>query len=146
MLQRFRNSPWVGAVITICAILWEGFWLIGPPLGIVKTERPFYLFWGLVALSIAAFQSFYTLMRENKQLKTQIGGNRPSIAPRNYRKQEEDQRFGLTVTNSEYDAYDVHIRDAPVGDSGYVLRFTRVQIAFLSLRFSSEEEVKALLR
>jgi hypothetical protein len=62
MLQRFRNSPWVGAVVAMCAILWEGFWLIGPPLGIVKAERPLYLFWGVVALSVAAFQSFYTFL------------------------------------------------------------------------------------
>jgi hypothetical protein len=48
--------------------------------------------------------------------------NRPFIAPRSY-KRHEDHRFGLTVTNSEYAGFHVHIPDAPVGESGYVLQF-----------------------
>jgi hypothetical protein len=38
-------------------------------------------------------------------------------------KKREDGRWGLTVTNSEYSAYDVHIPDAPIGESGYILQF-----------------------
>lgn len=49
-------------------------------------------------------------------------GNRPSIAPRSYKKRE-DGRFGLTVTNSEYAGFNVHIPNAPIGESGYVLQF-----------------------
>ena len=50
------------------------------------------------------------------------GANRPSLSPRSYKKREH-QGFGLTITNSEYDAYDVYIPAAPIGDTGYVLQF-----------------------
>ncbi len=62
------------------------------------------------------------LISENNQLKTQISGNRPFIAPRSYQR-GGDARYGLTVTNSEYAGYDVHIPGVPIGNSGYTLHF-----------------------
>jgi hypothetical protein len=53
------------------------------------------------------------------------GANRPSIAPRSYKKREH-QDFGLTVTNSEYTGYNVRIPDAPIGESGYILQFNGI--------------------
>ncbi len=63
----------------------------------------------------------------NKQYERRLqaerkSANRPSIAPRNY-KRREDHRVGLTVTNSEYAGYDVHIPPVPIGESGYILLF-----------------------
>lgn len=49
----------------------------------------------------------------------------PSFSPRSYKKQD-DNRCGLTITNSGYAAYDVQIPDAPVGDSDYILHFEGV--------------------
>ena len=49
---------------------------------------------------------------------------RPSIAPSSYK--QKDQSFGMTIVNSGYAAYDVHIPDVPVGDSGYVLQFAGI--------------------
>src|SRR5438132_13018412 len=126
MFGRIVRSAWTGAVACLCSIVWEGFWLIGPPIGIGSNDRKPYLLWGLVALSIAAFQAFYTLVRENRRLKERLNrGNRPCLAPDKYKKQSNG-RFGLVVSNSEYDAYDVHIPDANVGDSGYKLQFTGI--------------------
>jgi hypothetical protein len=129
MLAMFKGivaSPWTGAVTSLCSIVWEGFWLIGPPIGIGRNDRKPYLLWGLAALSIAGFQAFYTLLRENRRLKEKlIKGNLPCLAPDNYKKQS-DGRFGLVVHNSEYDAYDVHIPDTDVGESGYKLQFNGI--------------------
>ena len=125
MLRTILRSPWTGAVGAVLGLAWDAFWLVGPPLGLNEQDRKSYLLWGLIALSVSAFQAFYTLIRENRQLKERLHqrANRPFIAPRKY-ETHKTGRFGLTVTNSEYDAFDVHIPEAAVGD--YVLQFNGV--------------------
>jgi hypothetical protein len=72
MLRRILDSPWAGAVGAIGAFLWEGFWLMGPPIGLTARERTPYLVWGLAALGICAYQSFAALLRENDRLGKQL--------------------------------------------------------------------------
>jgi hypothetical protein len=117
----------------MCFILWEAFWLVGPPLGLTAKDRTPYLLWGLLALTIAGFQAFLTLMRDKRRLEEEIHrleaeakrGNRPCLGPSDYTHGPRFQ-FGLFVNNQEYAAYDVHIPDAPIADSGYVLHFQGV--------------------
>src|ERR1700737_848267 len=76
MRRRLRESPWVGAVGAIASFAWEGFWLIGPPLGYSVSDRKWYLFWGLVALAISNFQAFFVLLKQNKQLTAALDEKR----------------------------------------------------------------------
>jgi len=123
MFNMLINSPWTGAVLATLFVVWDGFWLIGPAIGLTKADRPWYLLWGLIAIWIAGFQSFFVLIRDNKRLQAESKrGNRPCLAPRDYTHGSHFQ-FGLLVNNSEYAAYDVHIPDAPMGASGYILHF-----------------------
>ena len=123
MFNRIAKSHWTGAVIALCFVVWNGFWLVGPAIGLTRADRPWYLFWGLTALVVAGFQSFFILIRENKRLQAEAKrGNRPCLAPRDYT-HGPNLQFGMLVNNSEYAAYDVHIPDAPIGDSGYILHF-----------------------
>ena len=72
MLHRVINSPFTGALGCLISIVWEGFWLVGPPVGLNGNDRGLYLRWGLVALAISCFQAFYTLIRENRRLKSEL--------------------------------------------------------------------------
>jgi hypothetical protein len=72
MRRRLRESPWVGAVGAIASFVWEGFWLIGPPVGYSISDRKWYLFWGLVALAISNFQAFFVLLKQNKHLSAAL--------------------------------------------------------------------------
>ena len=126
-MNQFRHfRQWVGAVLTH----WYG-WAGGTLISIVllvgqevwgwqpsKLQFVVILGLGLSWSTFAAWRDEHTI-----RLKAEASqGNRPFIGPRNY-KRREDQRVGLTVSNSEYAAYDVHIPDAPIGDSGYLLQF-----------------------
>jgi hypothetical protein len=73
MLKQLLDSPWTGAVIVLLSFVWEGFWLIGPPLG---SDRKTYLLWGLVALMVSAAQAFFVLTRENRGLKATLDEKR----------------------------------------------------------------------
>jgi hypothetical protein len=64
----------MGVVGAIASFVWEGFWLIGPPLGV--SDRKWYLFWGLVALAISNFQAFFVLLKQNKQLTVALDEKR----------------------------------------------------------------------
>jgi hypothetical protein len=80
----------------------------------------------IVAVSVPLFW-IGAFIAWNKQYERRLqaerkSANRPSISPRSYKKRER-KGFGLTVTNSEYTGYDVHIPNAPVGESGYTLQF-----------------------
>ena len=80
MLKSLLDSPWTGAVGCLGSIVWEGFWLIGPPLGLVGRENRWYLLWGLIALAVCGAQSFGVLLRENNSLRSKIYDGRPRIA------------------------------------------------------------------
>jgi hypothetical protein len=66
---RFVRSPYTGAAGTVASAVWEGFWLIGPPVGVSVEDRRWYLFWGLIALVACGTQAFVALVRENAGLK-----------------------------------------------------------------------------
>src|SRR5438132_1171740 len=73
----------------------------------------------VVILGLGLFWSMFAAWRDEHDVALKANhANRPSIGPRSYKRQA-DHRFGLTITNSEYDAHDVRIPDAPIGDSGY---------------------------
>jgi hypothetical protein len=57
----------MGALV---GIVWDAFWLVGPPLGLVSaSDRTWFLFWGLVAVAVCGFQAFLVLIGENRLLK-----------------------------------------------------------------------------
>lgn len=58
------KSHYSGAVGAVLSVMWEGFWLIGPPVGIAGADRRWYLFWGLIALLICGTQAFVVLLRQ----------------------------------------------------------------------------------
>jgi hypothetical protein len=66
------DSPWAGAAISMVLVVWEGFWIIGPPLGLTSHDRNAYLCWGLVGLVISGCQAFSALLRENSSLKNKL--------------------------------------------------------------------------
>src|SRR5258705_9793070 len=69
MLKALAASPWTGAVWSLVSASWEGFWLVGPPVGIDPGLRRWYLFWGLLSLMIAVTQAFVVLIRKNRTLE-----------------------------------------------------------------------------
>src|SRR2546430_8209812 len=72
MLKRIINSPWSGAMVALASAIWQGFWLVGPPLGLTKSDERWYLALGLFALLLSGGQAFYVLKREIKKLKELI--------------------------------------------------------------------------
>jgi hypothetical protein len=71
-LWRFFSSYKSGAAVAGVSVLWNAFWLVGPPVGIVTTDAGAvknYLVWGGVAFIVAIMQAFFSLLRENGQLK-----------------------------------------------------------------------------
>jgi hypothetical protein len=62
----------MGAVGAVLSCVWEGFWLIGPPVGIGQGDRKLYLFWGLVALLICGTQAFYALLAERNSANQKL--------------------------------------------------------------------------
>ena len=102
MLKRFFASPWLGAIMCLASVVWEAFWLIGPPFGIVSVEdRDKYLLWGLLAIIICGIQAFGSLLRENKQLKSTLDDKQRIIEAR--------KRIGkllVELADCEKSAYD----------------------------------------
>lgn len=72
MFKKLWDSEWTGAVGTMVSCAWEAFLLIGPPIGIVQSDRRSYLTWGGIALVLCATQSFSALRRKNGELKRQL--------------------------------------------------------------------------
>ena len=56
-LSRIARSPAVGFCGAFLLVLWEAFWLIGPPLDVVDHIN--YLIWGGVALIVCFGQALY---------------------------------------------------------------------------------------
>jgi hypothetical protein len=85
MLKTILKSPWAGAVGVMIGWLWEAACLIGPPIGIAQSDKPKYLFWGLVAMLICSIQAFGTLLQRNTKLSgelLQIDEAKPKIRPK----------------------------------------------------------------
>jgi len=72
MLRRLLEFRWVGAVGAVISLFWEGFWLIGPPLGVNGNEQKWYLFWGVVALVVCNVQAFYAFQSKIRHLTTAL--------------------------------------------------------------------------
>jgi hypothetical protein len=72
VVKQILHSPWTGAVFALVSIAWEAFWLIGPPVGVGSSERKWYLFWGLVALTVSGSQAFFVLIRKNRHLAVKL--------------------------------------------------------------------------
>jgi len=120
-LRRHLGQTVSGALATIIGLVWQVVSWAYPSLTWPKF-RPWML-WapGIALCGWAAFLAWRDEHYARLNAESQKG-NRPSLAPRSYKKRLH-KGCGLTVTNSEYDAYDVRIPDAPIGDSGYALRF-----------------------
>jgi hypothetical protein len=106
-------------------------------------DVPHYIFWiiAIVGIFVACYKAWdEERLAKEKALseKTSVElaltlakaersepPSNPSFAPRSYKRREEDGRCGLTITNSGYAAYDVHIPDTTLGDS-YILHFDGV--------------------
>lgn len=76
MVKAIWNSEWPGAVGATIACLWEAFLLLGPPTGLVRSDRTSYLSWGLFFILVCGIQSFAALKRKNKTLEKELQGHR----------------------------------------------------------------------
>ena len=72
MLKQLLDSPRMAAVVALIAIAWEGFWLIGPPIGLSNSDRKMYLLWGLAAITLSGYRTFFVLSRDNRRLKSAL--------------------------------------------------------------------------
>jgi hypothetical protein len=108
MLKRILDSPLTGALAAIVSALWEGFWLIGPPLGLTKSDSRSYLAFGLLALLLSGGQSFYALKRENKELRDKVF-SAPQLAA---------QGISSTATNVGAEFHHIKIANLPKGSLG----------------------------
>lgn len=71
-IRALLRSYKTGIVGSIGSILWEAFWLVGPPVGIDSTNRRSYLFWGFIALVVAGAQAFTVLISENSSFRRSL--------------------------------------------------------------------------
>lgn len=94
-IEAIVTSPFVGAGIGVIVIVWESFWLLGPPIGVAlsipSSERHQYVVGGFAALCVCAFQACWALRarnlaltREVADLKRQVLLNRPLFMPVSY--------------------------------------------------------------
>jgi hypothetical protein len=98
MPKKVFESPWIGAVVALLSIVWEGFWLIGPPLG---SDRKSYLLWGLAALTVSAGQAFFALIRQNRHLTAELNEK--------HKIKKAKEAFGKLleqIARCEHEAYD----------------------------------------
>lgn len=73
MTKRIFGSPWFGIVGAILSVLWEGFWLVGAPIGLgLPQDRRQYFAWGFVALVISAGQAIAVLQKRVIELERQL--------------------------------------------------------------------------
>ena len=68
-LPKWTGSYKTGVTGALISVLWEAFWLVGPPVGVDPASRSSYLWWGAVALVVAVVQALTILIRENVSLK-----------------------------------------------------------------------------
>jgi hypothetical protein len=72
-LKRFFGSPWFGIVLGILSMLWEGFWLLGAPIGIgLAQDRHQYFAWGFFALVVSASQAVWASQKRVLELERQL--------------------------------------------------------------------------
>lgn len=105
MINRFIKSPLVGAVGALMSAVWEGFWLVGPPLGLTKSDGRWYLAIGLFTMMLAGGQSFYFLKKRIRVLEEILNS-----APRLIARRISDSR-----TNIDADFYHLRIANDPTG-------------------------------
>lgn len=53
-------------------MVWEGFWLVGPPVGVGVEDRRAYLIWGGIALVLAVAQAFIASQIRIHHLQTAL--------------------------------------------------------------------------
>src|SRR4051794_7584884 len=76
-LAAFLRNRRNGQVAGVVSLLWEAFWLVGPPMGMGSPEaRGEYLAWGAVALVVALFQVLFAVTARLKELEE---GARPKF-------------------------------------------------------------------
>ena len=68
--MRLLKSPWTGAVGAIASAIWEGFWLLGAPIGLTKSDVRWYLAIGVFTMLLAGGQSFYVLKKRIAELES----------------------------------------------------------------------------
>ena len=63
----------------LASIVWNAFWLVGPPLGLGAGDRKPYLLWGFFAWAICGTQAFWTLLSQNRELQRRIAEHAPKV-------------------------------------------------------------------
>jgi hypothetical protein len=104
-LRKLWESPWSGAMGAIAFILWEAFWLVGPPIGLTKSDARPYLVFGLSAIFVAGAQAFYALIQINRNLEKQL-----AAAPRLVEKGTSEIR-----SNIQADFHYLRVANDPEG-------------------------------